>query len=297
MLNLLHTESPSLQHPDLDLYDSARLMQALVEDQQAALDAVRAAAPALAAAVDTALPRIRAGGRLLYAGAGTSGRLGVLDSVELGPTFSWPAERAVALIAGGASAMFVAVEGAEDDQDQGGRDLMAQQPGPQDVLLALAASGQTPYVLGALAAARAAGCLTVGLANNPGSAVLAACDHPVLLDTGAEIISGSTRLKAGTAQKIALNSFSSALMVRLNKVHGNLMVDMKATNAKLIRRAVALTRRATGVDEARAQQALSQCDFSVKTAIVMLLRQLDAPDAARLLERHQGSVRHALAAR
>ncbi|UXH78690.1 N-acetylmuramic acid 6-phosphate etherase [Roseateles amylovorans] len=296
MLNILNTETPSLQHPDLDLYDSARLMQALVEDQLAAIDAVRAAAPALAAAVDAALPRIAAGGRLLYAGAGTSGRLGVLDSVELGPTFSWPRERAVAVMAGGDGAMFVAVEGAEDDETQGGLDLTAQHPGPNDVLLALAASGHTPYVLGALAAAHAAGSLTLGLANNPGAAVLTACDHPILLDTGAEIISGSTRLKAGTAQKIALNSFSSALMVRLNKVYGNLMVDMKATNAKLVRRAVALTRRAAGVDEARAVAALSQCDFSVKTAIVMLLKQLPAADATQLLTQHQGSVRRALAA-
>ncbi|WP_092945909.1 N-acetylmuramic acid 6-phosphate etherase [Roseateles sp. YR242] len=292
---MLNTETPSQQHPDLDLYDSAQLVQALVDDQQAALDAVRAAAPALAAAVEAALPRIAAGGRLLWAGAGTSGRLGVLDSVELTPTFSWPRERAVALMAGGASAMFVAVEGAEDDEAQGRQDVQAVQPGPQDVLLGIAASGQTPYVLGALAAARAAGCLTVGLANNPGAAVLAACEFPVLLDTGAEIISGSTRLKAGTAQKIALNSFSSALMVRLNKVYGNLMVDMKATNAKLVRRAVALTMRAASVDEASARRALAQCDFSVKTAIVMLRRQLPAAEALRSLERHDGSVRRALA--
>lgn len=297
MLNILNTETPSLQHPELDLYDSARLVQALVDDQQQALAAVQAAAPALAAAVDAALPRIAAGGRLLYAGAGTSGRLGVLDSVELPPTFSWPRTRAVAVLAGGASAMFEAIEGAEDDAAQGRRDLEALQPGPHDVLLGIAASGHTPYVLGALAAGRDAGGLTVGLANNPGAAVLAACAHPVLLDTGAEIISGSTRLKAGTAQKIALNAFSSALMVRLNKVYGNLMVDMKATNTKLVRRAVALTMRATGVDEARARDTLARCDFQVKTAIVMLLRQLGGAEALALLARHDGSVRRALADR
>lgn len=297
MLNILNTETPSLQHPDLDLYDSARLMQALVDDQRAAVEAVRAAAPALAAAVDAALPRIAAGGRLLYAGAGTSGRLGVLDSVELVPTFSWPRERAVAVLAGGEGAMFVAVEGAEDDEHQGRRDIEVLQPGPDDVLIGIAASGHTPYVLGALAAGRTAACLTIGVANNPGAAVLAASEHPILLDTGNEIISGSTRLKAGTAQKIALNSFSSALMVRLNKVYGNLMVDMKATNAKLVRRAVALTMRAAGVDEATAREALGRCDFSVKTAVVMLLKQLDAPSALALLGRHDGSVRRALAGR
>ncbi|WAC75759.1 N-acetylmuramic acid 6-phosphate etherase [Roseateles sp. SL47] len=292
---MLNTETPSQRHPDLDLYDSVRLVEALVDDQQTALDAVRAAGPALAAAVEAAVPRMAAGGRLLYAGAGTSGRLGVLDSVELTPTFSWPAERAVALIAGGESAMFMAVEGAEDNTLQGQKDLEAVQPGPNDVLLAIAASGQTPYVLGALAAARQAGCLTVGLANNAGAAVLAASDHPILLDTGAEIISGSTRLKAGTAQKIALNSFSSALMVRLHKVYGNLMVDMKATNAKLVRRAVALTMRAAGVDEPSARQALEHCNFSVKTAVVMLLKQLPAEQAAALLDHHAGNVRRALA--
>ncbi len=295
MLNILNTETPSQRHPDLDLYDSARLVSALVEDQQTALEAVRAAAPAIAAAVDAALPRMVAGGRLLYAGAGTSGRLGVLDSVELTPTFSWPGERAVALIAGGEAAMFVAVEGAEDDEAQGRRDLEAVTPAAGDVLLGIAASGQTPYVLGALAAARAAGCLCIGLANNPGTAVLAASDHPILLDTGAELISGSTRLKAGTAQKMALNAFSSALMVRLNKVYGNLMVDMKASNAKLVRRAVALTMRAAGVDEASARQALEACDFSVKTAVVMLLKQVPAAQALRLLQAHAGSVRQALA--
>jgi N-acetylmuramic acid 6-phosphate etherase len=297
MSHPLNTETPSALHQDLDLYDTARLMEVFIDDQRAAVEAVRAAAPALAAAVEAALPRIAAGGRLLYAGAGTSGRLGVLDSVELVPTFSWPRERAVAVLAGGEGAMFVAVEGAEDDEPQGRRDIEALVPTPDDVLIGIAASGHTPYVLGALAAARAAGCLTIAMANNPGAAVLAAGELPILLDTGAEVISGSTRLKAGTAQKIALNSFSSALMVKLHKVYGNLMVDMKATNAKLVRRAVALTMRAADTDEAAARAALDQCGFHVKTATVMLLRQLGAADAQALLARHGGDVRAALADR
>ena len=297
MSHPLNTETPSALHQDLDLYDSARLMEVFIDDQRAAVEAVRAAASALAAAVDAALPRIAAGGRLLYAGAGTSGRLGVLDSVELVPTFSWPRERAVAVLAGGEGAMFVAVEGAEDDEPQGRRDIEALAPTPDDVLIGIAASGHTPYVLGALAAGRAAGCLTIAIANNPGAAVLAAGECPVLLDTGAEVISGSTRLKAGTAQKIALNSFSSALMVKLHKVYGNLMVDMKATNAKLVRRAVALTMRAADTDETAARAALNRCGFHVKTATVMLLLQLDAPDAQALLARHAGDVRAALAER
>lgn len=292
---MLKTESPNERDAELDLYDSARLLQTLVDDHLGAVQAVQRALPALTQAVDAALPRIRAGGRLLYAGAGTSGRLGVLDSVELPPTFSWPRERAVAVLAGGESAMFAAVEGAEDDEAQGAADIAALQPSANDVLLALAASGGTPYVLGALRAARAAGALAVGFANNPGAPVLAAAEIGVLLDTGPEVISGSTRLKAGSSQKIALNSFSSALMVKLNKVYGNLMVDLKATNAKLVRRAVALTQRATGVDEATARAALEPCGFHVKTAVVALKRGVAVDEARRLLDAAEGSVRRALA--
>ncbi len=291
---MLNTETPSTRHPDLDTYATPALLDAFIDDQTAAVAAVKAAAPQLAAAVDAALPRIRAGGRLLYAGAGTSGRLGVLDSVELYPTFSWPRERAVAVIAGGQGAMFVAVEGAEDDRLQGAADLAALKPGPHDVALLLAASGGTPYVLGAIQAARDAGALTIGIANNPGAPVAQQAEIGVILDTGAEVISGSTRLKAGTAQKIALNTLSSALMVKLNKVYGNLMVDLKATNAKLVKRALALTVRASGASEADAQAALSACDHHVKTALVMLKRGVGVGEARALLDAADGSVSRAL---
>lgn len=291
---MLKTETPSSAHPDLDLYPLPELVSTFIEDQLDAVNAVRAAGPQLVAAVALALPRLQAGGRLLYAGAGTSGRLGVLDSVELYPTFSWPRERAVALIAGGPSAMFVAVEGAEDDAEQGGRDLQALAPTANDVVLLLAASGATPYVLGALAAARAAGALTIGFANNPGAPVAGLAEVGITLDTGPEVISGSTRLKAGSAQKMALNTFSSALMVKLNKVYGNLMVDLKATNAKLVRRAVALTMRAAEVDEAQAAAVLQGCDHHVKTAIVALKKGIPVEQARRLLEGANGSVRKAL---
>ncbi|MGN6829383.1 N-acetylmuramic acid 6-phosphate etherase [Paucibacter sp. M5-1] len=292
---MLKTETPNSDHSDLDLYDNARLLQVLADDQLQAVAALRAALPALQQAVEAALPRIQAGGRLIYAGAGTSGRLGVLDSVELGPTFSWPRERALALIAGGESAMFVAVEGAEDDEAQGERDLQGLTLGPNDVLLALAASGGTPYVLGALRAARAAGALSLGFANNAGAPVLAAAEIAILLDTGPEVISGSTRLKAGSAQKMALNTFSSALMVRLNKVYGNLMVDLRASNIKLLKRAVALTMQASGVDEKAARAVLEQCDFHVKVAVVALRRGCSVDEARAALARHQDSVRQALA--
>lgn len=290
----LRTEQPHAGHAELARYDTAALVAAFIADQAQAAQAVQAAAAALALAVDSALPRIRAGGRLLYAGAGTSGRLGVLDSVELHPTFSWPREHAVALLAGGQGAMFVAVEGAEDDRAQGAADLQAQAPTPQDVLLLLAASGGTPYVLGACDAARAAGVLTVGFANNPGAPLLAAAEIGVLLDTGPEVISGSTRLKAGTAQKIALNTFSSSLMVRLNKTYGPLMVDLRATNAKLVRRALALTMRASGAGEDAARAALAACGARVKVAVVMLKAGVDAATAEQRLAAADGSVDGAL---
>ena len=293
---MLKTETPDARHAGLDQYASDELVAVLVDDQLNAVNAVRLAGPALARAVDAAVPRIDAGGRLIYVGAGTSGRLGVLDSVELYPTFSWPHERAVALLAGGIDAMFVAVEGAEDDLAMGAADLNDLLPGPNDVVLLLAASGATPYVLGALRAARAAGSLTVGFANNVDAPVANEAEIGVTLDTGSEVISGSTRLKAGTSQKIALNTFSSALMVRLNKVYGNLMVDLKPTNAKLVLRAVRLTMFATGADEQAARAALEQCDYHVKVAIVALSKNISIDQARGLLETARGSVRLALSA-
>ncbi|MEH6437091.1 N-acetylmuramic acid 6-phosphate etherase [Massilia sp. DD77] len=292
---MLKTETPSQAHASLDQYATPDLVNVFVDDQLNAVNAVRAAASSIALAVDAALPRMEAGGRLIYVGAGTSGRLGVLDSVELYPTFSWPHGRAVALLAGGSDAMFVAVEGAEDDFEQGAADLRSVNVGPDDVVLAIAASGGTPYVLGALQAGRAAGALTVGFANNADAPVANEAEIGVTLDTGPEVVSGSTRLKAGTSQKIALNTFSSALMVRLNKVYGNLMVDLKATNAKLVRRAIRLTSFATGADEAAARAVLEQCGFHVKTAIVALSKQTSVEQAQALLEAAHGSVRKALA--
>ena len=289
-----NTESPNTRHPDLDLYPTDELIAAFTEDQIAAAQAVHAAGAQLARAVDAAAPRLARGGRLIYAGAGTSGRLGLLDSVELWPTFSWPQDRAIALLAGGRDALYAAVEGAEDDRAQGAADVRALHPGVDDVVIGLAASGSTPYVLGALEAARTAGALTIGLANNPGAPVTAAAEIGVTLDTGSEVISGSTRLKAGTAQKIALNTLSSAIMVRLHKVFGNLMVDVLPTNAKLYRRAIALTVRVTGADEAAAKQALEACNHRVKIAIVMLKRGLAAPAAESALAAVQGNVRAAL---
>lgn len=292
---MLPTEAPSDQHPDLDLYATEDLVRAFTADQVHAATVVHSAAPQLARAVDAAAPRLGQGGRLIYAGAGTSGRLGLLDSVELFPTFGWPRDRALALIAGGKPALFEAVEGAEDDWAQGGADLRALRPTAQDVVIALAASGTTPYALGVLEAAQAAGALTVGIANNPDAPVTRVAAVGITLATGSETISGSTRLKAGTAQKIALNTLSSALMVRLHKVYGNLMVDVLPTNAKLYRRAVALTVRAAEADEAEARAVLEQCHYRVKTAIVALRLKTGVAAAQAALDRTAGSVRQALA--
>jgi N-acetylmuramic acid 6-phosphate etherase len=294
---MLKTETPSAAHPHLDQYPTSELVAAFADDQINAVNAVRTAGNDLARAVDAAATRIRAGGRLVYVGAGTSGRLGLLDSVELLPTFSWPSERAIALLAGGPPALYQAVEGAEDSRSDGAADIDKANVTSNDVVIVLAASGTTPYALGALEAARLRGALTIGIANNPDAPVTAAAEIGITLDTGSEVISGSTRLKAGTAQKIALNTFSSALMVRLNKVYGNLMVDVKPTNAKLVKRTVRLTMLATGCDEARATAALVASGYHVKTAIVAIKKAVSADAAKVLLAAHDGSVHAALAAK
>jgi N-acetylmuramic acid 6-phosphate etherase len=288
------TETPDAKHPRLDRYATPELVAAFVDDQIEAVAAVRAAGADIARAVDAAVPRMRAGGRLIYIGAGTSGRLGVLDSVELTPTFNWPRERARALMAGGDPAMYVSVEGAEDDAPQAAQDLHRLGPTPNDVVLCVAASGSTPYVLGAIQHARMCGALTIGIANNPNSPVAALAEIGITLATGAEVISGSTRLKAGTAQKIALNTFSSALMVRLHKVFGNLMVDLRASNSKLIARAERLTMLATGCTIEVARETLSQCGWHIKTAIVAIERKVDVESADKLLDAADGDTWAAL---
>ena len=293
--DMLKTESPSLDHTRLDEYSIGDLVNAFADDQLVAVNAVRAARGQIAAAVSAAVPRLERGGRLIYVGAGTSGRLGLLDSVELYPTFSWPRERAIALLAGGQEAVYQAVEGAEDRTEQGVIDLNAIGPGPNDVVIALAAAGTTPYTLGAMRAARAAGTLTIGIANNPDAPLTREAEFGITLDTGSELISGSTRLKAGTAQKITLNTFSSAVMVRLNKVYGNLMVDLKPTNAKLVRRAIRLTMLATGCDEALAQKTLEGCRFQIKVAIVAIVKKVAIAEAEARLAMANGSVRRAMA--
>jgi N-acetylmuramic acid 6-phosphate etherase len=294
MSTLSNTETPNEKFAGLEQFATFDLVRAFVDDQHNAVSAVQAAAHEIARAIEAAVPRVRAGGRIIYVGAGTSGRLGLLDSVELNPTFSWPDGRAIALLAGGEKALYRAVEGAEDSREMGAADIAHVNVTEDDVVLLLAASGSTPYVIGATEAARARGALTIGVANNPGSAVASGAEHGITLDTGAEVISGSTRLKAGTAQKIFLNTFSSCVMVRLNKVYGNLMVDVRATNAKLIQRCVNLTVTATGASATVARDVLTRCDFQVKVAIVSIKTQLSIEEARKRLAFVDGSVRAAL---
>lgn len=287
------TEAVSTRFAELDAWPSPDILDALLEGQMAAVAAVRPALPALAEAADAAAERLQHGGRLAYAGAGTSGRIAVQDGAELTPTFNWPRDRLVFLMAGGEAALIQAVENAEDRDDLARHDVAAANLGPADVLLAVAASGVTPYTLACLGAARAAGSLTIAVAHSPAAPLLAAAHHPILIETGAEPVAGSTRMKAGTAQKVALNLFSTLVMIRLGRVYRGQMVDMAARNAKLRARAVRMLQTLSGCTPDAATDALSRADGTVKVAM-LILRGLSRADADALLARHQGRLRPAL---
>jgi N-acetylmuramic acid 6-phosphate etherase len=289
----MSTESAGARYRGLDAWPSRDILDVFIEGQMAAVAAVRAAAPQIEVAAEAVTARLQAGGRLVYVGAGTSGRLALLDGVELTPTFDWPPERVVYLLAGGEGALVRAVEGAEDDREAGRRDVAAARVAPEDAVIAVAASGSTPYTLAALETARARGALGIAIANNPGSLLLAAADVPILLDTGTEAIGGSTRMKAGTAQKATLNLLSSLVMTRLGRVHDGYMVDLRATNAKLRRRSERMLTEMTGARAEDAREALQRCGGRVKPA-VLVLKGL-APEAAeRALAEAGGSLRQAL---
>jgi N-acetylmuramic acid 6-phosphate etherase len=288
------TESISPRFRDLDRWPAAEILLAMWEGQMAAVAAIRAALPAIAAAAEAALPRLAGGGRLVYAGAGTSGRIGVQDGAELPPTFDWPEDKLVLLMAGGAAAFTRSIENAEDDCAAAQRDVAANGIGAGDVAIGIAASGSTPYTSTVMAECARRGALTIAVANSPGGALLAAAACPILVETGAEAIAGSTRMKAGTAQKIVLNLFSSLVMVQLGRVHRGLMVDMKARNAKLRQRAVRMLRELTGQDDDTVRAALEEAGGRVKTA-VLVLRGLDRAEAEALLALHAGHLHAALA--
>jgi N-acetylmuramic acid 6-phosphate etherase len=287
------TEAVDPRFADLDAWPPAAALAAMWEGQMAAVAAVRATLPAIEAAVAAAVPLLEAGGRLAYAGAGTSGRLGVQDGAELTPTFDWPADRVVLLMAGGEAAFTTAIENAEDDRAAAREAVARHALGTGDVLLGIAASGGTPYTQAAIEAARAAGALTVAVICAPGPMAQAA-EHVLLAETAPEVLAGSTRMKAGTAQKIMLNLFSTLLMLRLGRVHRGLMVDMLAKNAKLRVRARRMLHHLTGADDAAIEAALTATGGRVKPA-VLVLAGVPAADTASLLARHGGQLRAALA--
>ncbi|MSP47973.1 MAG: N-acetylmuramic acid 6-phosphate etherase [Alphaproteobacteria bacterium] len=289
----MSTESVGARYRGLDAWPSRDILDVFIEGQMAAIAAVRAAVPQIEAAAEAVTARLRAGGRLVYVGAGTSGRLGLLDGVELIPTFDWPAERVVYLLAGGEGALLRAVEGAEDDREAGRRDIADANVTADDAVIAIAASGSTPYTLAALEAGRAKGALGIAIANNLGAPLLAAAEFPILLDTGTEAIGGSTRMKAGTAQKATLNLLSSLVMTRLGRVHDGYMVDLRATNEKLRRRSEQMLTEMTGASAEAAQAALRRCAGRVKPA-VLVLRGLTPEAADKALAEAGGSLRRAL---
>ncbi|HEX2137686.1 MAG TPA: N-acetylmuramic acid 6-phosphate etherase [Microvirga sp.] len=288
------TEHRSRRYEELDSWPSLDVLAALYEGQLAAVAAVRGALPAIAAAAEAAVPRLRGGGRLVYVGAGTSGRIGVQDGAELPPTFNWPDERVVYLMAGGEGALLRAVENAEDSVEDGVVRIRAAAVGLSDVVIGVAASGTTPFTVAALREATARGAQTVGVSSNAGAPILSASTHPILVETGEEVVAGSTRMKAGTAQKIVLNLFSTLVMIRLGRVYRGLMVHMRATNAKLRRRAELMVAQITGCSDSTAVDALAQADGDVKIASLMV-QGVDRALAEALLARNDDNLRLALA--
>ena len=292
----MSTEETSPRYAELDLWPTAQAVTAMFEGQIEAVAAVRPQIGAIANAADEAAERLRnPSGRLVYVGAGTSGRLAALDGVELEPTFGWSRDRLIIGIAGGLDALAGSVEGAEDDEEAS-RDLVRSAGLDRtDVMISVAASGTTPFTVAAVREASAAGALTVGISSNANTPLLLAADHPILLDTGPEVLAGSTRMKAGTAQKIGLNLLSTAIMVRLGHVHDNLMVDMRVSNRKLRTRAIGIVAQIAGVDPQAAEAALDRADNDIKLAS-LIASGVERDQARALLAASENNLRSALAA-
>lgn len=292
MSDLPETEAISPDGADLDRLDARALVERLAAAQRTVADAVYAEREAIAVVVDEVARRLERGGRLHYVGAGTSGRIAMLDAAEMPPTFGTEPDLVTAHVAGGATALVRSVEGAEDDAAAGRTAMQAVARG--DAVIGLTAGGNAPFVVAALEAARSRGAFTVAIANTGGSHAAAAADRAIVIRTGAEPLAGSTRMRAGTAQKIVLNTISTAVMVLRGKVYGNLMVDLAATNAKLRARAVRLVRLLAGGDAVSAAALLGDAGGSVKTAVVMARCGCDADEARRLLLAHGGRLRSVL---
>src|SRR5438128_6535384 len=290
----LQTEARNPASTNLDELTPLQLVQLMNREDSRVISAVASQAEAIARAIEIIAERLRAGGRLVYVGAGTSGRLGVLDATECPPTFSAPPGQVIGVIAGGPTALTQAVEGAEDRPELGEQDLQALGIGRQDVLVGIATSGRTPYVLGAMAYARKQGAYTMSLSCNPQSDLEALADLAITPVVGPEVLSGSTRLKAGTATKLVLNTLTTGAMVRLGKTYGNLMVDLRATNSKLRARTNRRVRTLTGLSVEEADSLLQQCGGESKTALVAHQAKLTPAEARARLQANGGQVRKAL---
>ncbi len=295
-LSTLTTEQRNPDTLDIDRMSSLEIVTAMNRQDALAPEAIQQCLPVIAALVDRIFEAILAGGRLIYIGAGTSGRLGVLDASECPPTYGVDPGLVVGLIAGGDHALRHAVEGAEDDAELGARDLKAIDLNAGDVVVGIAASGRTPYTLGAMRYAKEMGAMVGCVVNTPDSAMAQAADYPIVVRSGPEVVTGSTRLKSGTAQKLVLNMLSTAAMIRLGKVYSNLMVDVQASNAKLVQRATNIVREVTGASQDEARRAIERYG-SAKLAIFALLSKIESDEAARTaLAAHGGRLRDALAA-
>ncbi len=288
------TEARNPASERIDTLSPLEIVRLINEEDAHVATAVGQQAEPIARAVEVIADRLRVGGRLIYIGAGTSGRLGVLDASECPPTFSVPPEMVVGIIAGGYGALTRAIEGAEDHPDKAVEDLKAVKFSAADVLVGIATSGRTPYVIGGLNYARELGAFTIGFACNESSELTAAADLMIAPIVGPEVISGSTRLKAGTATKLVLNTLTTGTMVLLGKTYGNLMVDLKATNVKLTIRTRRIVAELTGLTEDEAEQQLARCGGELKTAVVAHRHQVSAEEARRLLDKVGGQLRHAL---
>jgi N-acetylmuramic acid 6-phosphate etherase len=292
----LGTEETNRRSAELDLWPTVDAVSAMFEGQLEAAAAVQSQIAAIARAADEAAERLKdSTGRLVYVGAGTSGRLAALDGIELEPTFGWSRDRLIYGLAGGADALSGSVEGAEDEEDSGRELVRSARLDKDDVVIGVAASGTTPFTVAAVREATDAGALTIGLASNLDTPLLAAAKHPILLDTGPEFVAGSTRMKAGTAQKIALNILSTAIMLRLGRIHDGLMVDMRVSNRKLRSRAIAMVAEISGVDAAQAEAALDQAQNNIKLATLVAMG-IDHPRASELLAASGGNLREAIIA-
>ena len=290
----MDTERPSPRFSAIDVWSPSEILDAMLEGQFAAVAAVHAARPAIERAALAMEERLLDGGRLIYAGAGTSGRLAMQDGSELIPTFSWPPDRLLLFIAGGHEALIRAVEGAEDDADQAIALVRRHEIGIKDVMIAVAASGTTPFTVACLRSAKEYGAVTIGVANNPETRLLALAEHPICLNTGPEAIAGSTRMKAGTAQRAALVLLSSLVMIRLGRIYDGLMVDLQAVNRKLAQRSENILLQLTGCKPDQARAALVRAEGSLKIAL-LLLEGCEPNEARQILNRTGGRLRAAKA--